>query len=95
MKHYLLVYDPALLDDWVVPNFLAETQGVFEGYSFFGNAFCIRTDASIAHVSEVITNRFPGLQFFLVQLEKAPRAGQMPKAFWQFLKESSLQASVA
>ncbi len=90
MKTYLLVYDPDLLVDWALPDLIGQNPKVEEAYSFFGNALCIKTDADITFIREMLTKRFAQFQFFLVEIDAAAKVGLMPKAFWSFLKEREL-----
>ena len=91
MKNYLLVYDPDLLVEGVIPDLVARNEKIGEAYSFFGNAVCIKTEAGLKHISEMIRSRYPDLQFVIVELEAAPKAGSMRPAFWSFLKERELE----
>jgi hypothetical protein len=89
MKQYLLVYDPDLLQDWIVPTIVENAPGVLEAYAF-GNSVWLKADGDFRPIHEFLKRQYGDLQFFIVEIGPA-RAGSMPEEFWKFLREPALE----
>lgn len=92
MKTLLVVTDPLRLSPETATKSIDTAPGVVDWMRFFENSFCVVASVDATALTNQLSRRLPGHQFFVSEIDPARKNGMLPPQVWTFINKATARS---